>query len=427
MIDVLKSKSEFTRNVLTLMTGSAIAQAIPVAISPILTRIYTPEDFGVFALYIAITALVSVIATGRYELAIMLPQKEDDAKKLVLLSIMITTLISVITLFIVFFYNEDIALLLGNEKIRPWLYFSPITIFFTGVYQSVRYWSNRQKSFKQLAVNRIVQSSSSAATQIGVADIIPGGLIVGNVVGQGISTAVLIKFFWENNKLKKGKKTFYLKYIALLRRYKKLPYFSMPMGFINTLSNQIKPLVFSSLFSATIVGWVFMAERMLNTPLSMISNSFHSVFFQKFVNTDKKVEIYIKSYFLLLILALVILSPIYLWGEQIFSIVFGDNWTVAGNIASMMSPMLCFSFAVSSISTVFTALEKNEISLIWQIIYFLGIAAVIYSNYLEGYLFVIEYLVIWGVIMYFVLFLLGLYQVKKYLSKTTENKMPAKL
>jgi len=52
MINKLKLKSEFAKNVLTLMTGTTIAQAIPIAISPILTRIYTPEDFGVFALNI---------------------------------------------------------------------------------------------------------------------------------------------------------------------------------------------------------------------------------------------------------------------------------------------------------------------------------------------------------------------------------------
>ncbi len=72
----LKPRSEFSRNVLTLMTGTTIAQAIPIAISPILTRIYTPEDFGMLALFIAITAIFGSIANGRYELATMLPKKD---------------------------------------------------------------------------------------------------------------------------------------------------------------------------------------------------------------------------------------------------------------------------------------------------------------------------------------------------------------
>ncbi|MEA1954756.1 MAG: hypothetical protein U9O24_10240 [Campylobacterota bacterium] len=80
MLSKLKPKSEFSRNVLTLMTGTTIAQAIPIAISPILTRIYTLEDFGIFALFIAITAIFGSIANGRYELAIMLPKKDNNYK-----------------------------------------------------------------------------------------------------------------------------------------------------------------------------------------------------------------------------------------------------------------------------------------------------------------------------------------------------------
>ena len=91
MLNKLKPKSEFSRNVVTLMTGTTIAQAIPIAISPILTRIYTPEDFGVFAVYLSILTIVAVVATGKYELAIMLPEEENDALNLVSLSILLVS------------------------------------------------------------------------------------------------------------------------------------------------------------------------------------------------------------------------------------------------------------------------------------------------------------------------------------------------
>jgi O-antigen/teichoic acid export membrane protein len=81
MISKLKPKSEFTRNVLTLMTGTTIAQVIPIAISPILTRLYSPEDFGEFALFIAIASIFGFIANGRYEMALMLPKKDENANK----------------------------------------------------------------------------------------------------------------------------------------------------------------------------------------------------------------------------------------------------------------------------------------------------------------------------------------------------------
>jgi len=93
MLTKLKPKSEFSRNVLTLMTGTTIAQAIPIAISPVLIRIYTSEDFGVFALYMSIASILSVVATGRYEMAIMLPKKDSDAINVVVLSMIISFLL----------------------------------------------------------------------------------------------------------------------------------------------------------------------------------------------------------------------------------------------------------------------------------------------------------------------------------------------
>ena len=130
MIKRLKKRftsGSFARNVLTLMTGTTIAQAIPIAISPILTRIYTPEDFGVFALYMSIASIIAVLATGRYELAIMLPKKDEDAVNIVALSIIIAFFVSLISFLIVFIFNTQITNLLGNPEISNWLYFIPIT------------------------------------------------------------------------------------------------------------------------------------------------------------------------------------------------------------------------------------------------------------------------------------------------------------
>ena len=98
--------SEFNRNVLTLMTGTTIAQAIPIAITPILTRIYTPEDFGVFAIFIAITSIFSVIVNWRYDIAIMLPKKDEEAINILALGFIISCIISLILLILVFFFKR---------------------------------------------------------------------------------------------------------------------------------------------------------------------------------------------------------------------------------------------------------------------------------------------------------------------------------
>ncbi len=91
-------QSEFSKNVLTLMTGSTLSQAIPIAISPILTRLYTPEDFGLYAIFIAIITIFGTIVSGRYELAIMLPENDEHAINIFGLGILITIFMTVMTL-----------------------------------------------------------------------------------------------------------------------------------------------------------------------------------------------------------------------------------------------------------------------------------------------------------------------------------------
>ena len=91
-------KSQYRKNILTLMAGTSIAQAFPIAITPILTRIYTPEDFGLFAIYMALASIISIIVTGRYELAIILPHKDEDAFQIMTFAMLITIIISFILL-----------------------------------------------------------------------------------------------------------------------------------------------------------------------------------------------------------------------------------------------------------------------------------------------------------------------------------------
>jgi len=129
LLKELKPKSEFSRNILTLMTGTSIAQAIPVAISPILTRMYTPEDFGTLALFVAITGVFSVIASGRYELALMLPSKDEDVMNIFALGLMIILLVSLGLFFFIFFFVDHLVVMLNNDTIGYWIYFVPLAVF----------------------------------------------------------------------------------------------------------------------------------------------------------------------------------------------------------------------------------------------------------------------------------------------------------
>lgn len=381
MINKLKTKSEFSRNVLTLMTGTTIAQAIPIAISPILTRIYTPEDFGVFALYIAISSIIAVIATGRYELAIMLPKKDEDAINIVVLSIIISFFVSFISLIIVFIFNTQITNLLGNQEISNWLYFIPMTVLLTGIFQSFNYWSNRKKQYKRLAVSKVIQSSTTVSTNLtmGFNGFSSSGLILGGVLGQGIATGILTRMIWkeDSHRLNQMKR---LKIFSMIRKYKKLPIYNLPNAIIDGFRLSGISILIAKFFTTATLGQFSLAWKMVQTPMSLIGSSLSQVFFQKISSCNKKDLYRIVMKFILQ--ASIVSAPIFLFifffAVDVFMFVFGDNWKLAGEAASVMTPWLFLNFITSPLSTLFITLNKQDIMLIFAIFYMIIPLSLIY-------------------------------------------------
>lgn len=375
-------KSEFSKNVLTLVTGTAIAQAIPIAISPILTRIYSPEDFGIFALYLSITSVISVIATARYEFAITLPEKEEDAYNLVWLSLSIVVVVSLLLLLIIILFNSEIGILLGNEEINFWLYLAPITVLFSGVYQTFNYWFNRQRMYKSLSKSRVLQTSLSSASNLGIGSLVksgPSGLICGNIVGQG---AAALYFIFNFNKIK----SFDVSSInfnemkSMGKRYINFPKYDALAAFFNISSAQITHIFFNSFFSATISGHYYLVQKIFNAPIALLAGAVQDVFKMEVVtlhiakgNTRKLFITTLKKLFLLSLVPFVL---IFFFAEDIFVIVFGKDWAVAGNYVKIMAPVFFIRFLSFPLSYMLYVVEKQIYNTIGQLILVLTIISV---------------------------------------------------
>lgn len=380
MIQRLKPKSEFSRNVLTLMTGTTIAQAIPIAISPILTRIYTPEDFGVFALYMAIVSIVAVMATGRYELAIMLPKKDEDAFNIVALSVFIAITISLITLIIIFLLNEQITQLIGNPEVSNWLYMMPLSIFITGLYQSLNHWNSRKKQFKTLSTNRVLHSGSVASFQLGMgcSGLGASGLIAGGVLGQSLATANLV------NKIRKEDKQFFsslknIKQLALFKRYKNFPKFDVPSAVLNVGAAQIPNVLFSVLYAPMFAGYFYLTQRVLQAPITLVSSSILDVFKQRATYDYQKLGnariIYQKTFLTLILIGLPPTLLLFFFIQDLFTFIFGEEWRVSGEYAQIMLPALFLRFIANPLSFMFYITEKQHWNLVCMVFLFLGVVS----------------------------------------------------
>jgi len=350
MITKLKPKSEFSRNVLTLMTGTTIAQAIPIAISPILTRIYTPKDFGVFALYMAIVLLLSVFTTGQYDLAIMLPKYEKSAINIVGLSLVINMIFSSCILILILIFFDLFQSLLGENSLGNFLYLIPLSVFLIGCYQTLNYWLNREKQYKTLSINKVVQSltSSTSSITLGIQDFGEDGLIISQILAQAIVVALLIKkvkliFLFQNFEK--------LKVIALAKRYIKFPKITMMQSFFSTVIAQLPVVIMNSFFSLKDAGLYSLASRVVASPMAIVSSSFFQVFYQSFT-TEKNKQNFYKIKFIKI--NAILLPPfILLWFflEPLFGFVFGKEWVMAGVYSQILLPFLYMKFLSNLFTT----------------------------------------------------------------------------
>jgi O-antigen/teichoic acid export membrane protein len=362
LIDRYYIKSEFGRNVLTLMTGTTIAQAIPIAISPILTRLYSPEDFGLLALFTAIVSVFGSIANGRYELAIMLPKKDEDAINIVALGFIITVSISLILLVIVIFFNNYFTKLLKNDDIEIWLYFIPITVFFIGFFNILNYFNNRRKNYKDIANAVILKSVISAIIQLSIGFVKSGatGLISGQIVSQMFANLRLLKNIIKDKILiKKINKD---KIIALAKRYKDFPKFSMWAILANTLTRSLTNILISFFYSVATLGFYSLVQRVLGMPSALIGSSIGQVFFQQATKekqqTGKAINAFNATVKKLIIIGLPSFGLLFFIVEDLFAFVFGEEWRIAGEYARILIPYMFVNFIVGTISIVNIVFEK---------------------------------------------------------------------
>jgi len=365
-------RSEFARNVLTLITGTTLAQAIPILISPILTRIFTPNDFGEFAQYMAIAGLITVLTTWRYEMSIILPKKDEHALNIVILVFMISIIASILLAVSIWLFNFRIAKLLGNLEIAYWLLLIPLTAMLSGMYQSLNYWCNRKKQYKQLAASRLIQSCGSCTGQIGIGVGFtgPSGLILGSILGQTVATTFLAISAIKTSKA-------YLKSISFMKiremagRYKKFPLLQGPSTFIESISSQLPVILLGSFFGPVVVGFFALSQRVVRIPIGIVSSSIADVFRQragkKFANNEdltKEFRLILKWLMIISLPPFIVLSCI---APSLFSFIFGASWRVAGEYAQILTPLFCLSFIVSPMSVMFMVAEKQEYDLIMQI------------------------------------------------------------
>lgn len=370
-------KSEYVRNVLTLMSGTTIAQAIPVAVTPILTRIYTPAEFGLFAVYMALISVGVMIATGRLEMAVLIARKDSEALQLAVISLVISGVISFLAMIAITIWGQQIAVLAGLPELETWLYIVPFSIFLFSVYKVLLHWLNRKKQYELMSRSRIAQSGSISALQmvVGLAAKIPAGLALADCLGRVAALLFIFRRVKATVKLPEFNRA---RQYALIRRYRKFPFLGSPASLLNILSLQMPYVVIPAIFTSAVAGMYFLVFRVLMLPIALIGESMMEVFRSRAMEDLKEHgtcrPLFIKTLLSLVVIGLPPTLLLILFGREIFAFVFGEDWREAGRYAAILAPMALFRLSCAPLSGVLFIREKLKLILLLQSFFFVMVA-----------------------------------------------------
>ncbi|MBT3207930.1 MAG: lipopolysaccharide biosynthesis protein [Bacteroidetes bacterium] len=364
--------NEFVKNVLTLFSGSFLAQLIPLLILPVLTRLYSTEVFAIFFIYSSIVMVLSVLSTLQMELAIVLPSNRKDAVNVLILSIIISIVVSLVLLVIIIFFSKEISILIGEKGIENWLFFVPISIFFLGIFQSFNYWCNRVKDYKSISYTKVCKSVSAASSQVS-AGLMPTnnfGMIGGMLIGQFFS-ASFITFRVLKNERNLLADVSFSDMLSLAKKYRDIPKLNTLIGLLNNLSNHLPIFLLTKFFGSHITPHFGMAQRIVGTPMGMLSQSIGQVFYQQasdIYNRDGDLFAFIKkAYINLLKISIVPFGIAMIFAPILFNLFLGEGWEISGQFAQILVPWLFVMFLNSPITFVITILNKQKQMLVYDI------------------------------------------------------------
>ncbi|KKA44114.1 lipopolysaccharide biosynthesis protein [Salinivibrio sp. KP-1] len=358
--------NEFLKNVKTLILGSTLSKLIGIAAIPILTRLYSPEEFGVLSLYNSITLLIVPFMTLRYVVAIPLPKKDITSIHILWLCLYLSLGVSVVFFLILFLLKN-----LGVEYIRPlgnYAYLIPISAFLVSYLEVATYWLSRKESYRLISKFSVIQSIGGGVVKLSLS-LVPISAF-GLILGQMVQQFFFLPFFFGRRKKTKVMKKNIIKLLFIFSDFAK---YRLPAHLMLVLSLQMPILAFSAMYDEDIVGQLSLATMLLTLPVTLVSNSVGKVYYSKVssIGSNKPDEIYELTRRLTINLAKLSFPCtvlVYCFSPYLFTLFLGEDWMAAGKMASVMSVMLLFQFLSSPILNAFNIFKKQKIVLALNIV-----------------------------------------------------------
>ncbi|WP_188454967.1 lipopolysaccharide biosynthesis protein [Virgibacillus oceani] len=344
-------KRPFIRNVTIIASGTATAQVITMLLSPIITRLYGPEVYGLMGVFMAIVGVIVPISALTYPIAIVLPKSDKDAKGLIYLSLYVSVIITIIITFTLLFLKQPIVDLFQIKEVSSYLFLIPLVILSSGILQVIEQWLYRTNQFRITAKTIFLHALILQGSIIGIGIFYPVAtvLITLSALGNGLKAIIMILIVRNSNYKKSinlSKKNISIK--SLAKTYNDFPIYRAPEVFLNAASQSLPILLLSSFFGPASAGFYTIAKTALGAPSQLIGKAIGDVFYPRIsqaANKDENLTILIKkATTLLFLIGIIPFGIVIIFGPWIFSFVFGEEWVVAGEYARWIALWSFFMF-----------------------------------------------------------------------------------
>jgi O-antigen/teichoic acid export membrane protein len=366
------NRSVMFKNTSTLVFGTLVSQTITILSMPILSRLYSPSDFGEFAVFLAISSVISVIVTLKYDAAIVVSRSNAEARSLVFLSTMLSLTFGFIFIMIFYFISGLSTIPSKLNFFDNWSILAAFCGMLTALLATGNAWLNRHRYYLRMSILRITQGIAAACFGMVLGLLLfDGGLIFGHVAALFASMVVMV-FYFKNVKARWG--NFHV--LDAAKKNKSYPLFIFPTSLVDVFTLQITIVVISAWFSSETAGFFSMAWKILGVPLSLVGVGLGQVFLRQFSAAWPDITVartlLIRTWVFLAVFGFFPCTLVVLKGEDLFVWFLGENWAEAGTMAAIIAPMVYAMLISAPTSGTYLVLDLHRYSLVF------GVSVLIY-------------------------------------------------
>lgn len=364
-------KNAFYKKVGILISGTVISRALMFASLPIVTRLYTPNDFEILAVFMATISIIGVVVNLRFNMAITLPREDSVAINLLALSLLSATVIGIVLACSVLFSQGLLSAMLGQPDFFQYEWMIPAGVVLVGGYQALQYWASRKHQFLIIAKTRVYRAIGGVVAQLGFGAVVIGplGLLAGHMVYSGLGIVGLAR-----NLLFNDKKSYFSVSMGAMRKaavaYKRFPFYSVPEALANTAGVYVPVIIIAS-YAGSDGGYLALAMQVLVIPMALVGQSVSQVFMAEAPKRHRDGTLKRFTWetgYTMFKLGAAVLIPVGIISPSVFPLLFGSNWEAAGSILLIMIPWHILQLTASPISTVLHVIGLLHYAMLLQVL-----------------------------------------------------------